>query len=292
MKGLLLRFLSRKWQSMVALLTVVTFLAGSTVPALAMDSARGGALPQPLPLFPPDNWWNLDISNWPVDANSANFISFINNGGTRRLHPDFGGNAGTGNAIYGMPYATVTNVTNADLKAVQFQYWRESDGVDHATNTSFPFYPIPPEAITQPSWVEGGDPGNVDLRSSQDRHLLIVDKDRNHLYELYNVYYQFHPRKMVRRLGSVLRHEHQQSPARYLDFRGRGWTSDSPRPGALRRSLRPECDRDSPCSSVDGACHQWLRLSCFAPGRFDIRRTAHGRTVALESKCRCYSANQ
>jgi hypothetical protein len=28
-------------------------------------------------------------------------------------------------------------------------------------------------------------PGNVDLRSSQDRHLLIVDKDRNHLYELY-----------------------------------------------------------------------------------------------------------
>ena len=174
---------------MVALLTVVTFLAGSTVPALAMDSARGGALPQPLPLFPPDNWWNLDISNWPVDANSASFISFINNGGTRRLHPDFGGNAGTGNAIYGMPYATVTNVTNADLKAVQFQYSRESDGVDHGTNTSFPFYPIPPEAITQPSWVEGGDPGNVDLRSSQDRHLLIVDKDRNHLYELYNVYY-------------------------------------------------------------------------------------------------------
>ena len=32
-------------------------------------------------------------------------------------------------------------------------------------------------------------PGNVDLRSSEDRHLLIVDKDRNHLYELYNVFY-------------------------------------------------------------------------------------------------------
>jgi hypothetical protein len=29
----------------------------------------------------------------------------------------------------------------------------------------------------------------VDLRSSQDRHLLIVDKDRNYLYELYNVFY-------------------------------------------------------------------------------------------------------
>ena len=184
------RFLAHGWPSVVALLTLVTFLTSSLVPAWAMNSARGGVLPQPQPLFPPDNWWNLDISNWPVDTNSANFISFINNGTTpRRLHPDFGGNAGTGNDIYGMPYAVVTNVTGADLKAVQFQYSSESDGVDHGTNTSFPFYPIPPEAISQPFWIEGGDPGNVDRRSSQDRHLLIVDKDRNYLYELYNVFY-------------------------------------------------------------------------------------------------------
>src|SRR5919197_60087 len=64
-------------------------------PAHAMNAVRGGSLPQPLPLFPADNWWNLDTSNWPVDPNSASYISFINNGGTRRLHPDFGGNAPT-----------------------------------------------------------------------------------------------------------------------------------------------------------------------------------------------------
>lgn len=184
-----LHLLSRKWPSIVVWMTLVTFLSASVLPAWAMNSVRGGALPQPLPLFPPDNWWNLDISNWPVASNSANYIAFINNGGTRRLHPDFGGNAGTGFSIYGMPYATVTNVTSGDLKAVQFQYADESDGVDHAANTSFPFYPIPPEAISQPYWVEGGDPANVDLRSAQDRHLLIVDKDRNYLYELYNVFY-------------------------------------------------------------------------------------------------------
>jgi hypothetical protein len=181
--------LSRQKPSIVALLTLATFLTISVIPAWGMNSARGGALPQPLPLFPPDNWWNLDISNWPVDANSGNFISFINNGGTRTLHPDFGGDAGSGNAIYGMPYAVVTNVTDADLKAVQFQYSDESDGVEHQTDSSYPFYPIPPEVISQPFWIEGGDPGNIDLRSSQDRHLLIVDKDRNHLYELYNVFY-------------------------------------------------------------------------------------------------------
>ncbi len=124
-----------------------------------------------------------------MDSNSASYVAFINNGSTRRLHPDFGGNAGSGYAIYGFPYAVVTNVASGDLKAVQFQYSDESDGVDHGTNTSVPFYPIPPEAITQPYWIEGGDPGNVDKRSSEDRHLLIVDRDRNYLYELYNVFY-------------------------------------------------------------------------------------------------------
>ncbi|HEX9264632.1 MAG TPA: hypothetical protein VF977_09695 [Candidatus Binatia bacterium] len=183
------RFLAARTSSFLAFITLATFLASSIVPSWAINSVRGGALPLPLPLFPADNWWNLDISSWPVDANSTNYVAFINNGGTRRLHPDFGGNAGSGFSIYGMPYAVVTNVSNGDLNAVQFQYSSESDGVDHAANASFPFYPIPVEAITQPYWLEGGDPGNIDLRSSQDRHLLIVDRDRNYLYELYNVFY-------------------------------------------------------------------------------------------------------
>jgi len=179
-------------RAMVAVLVAASLFAGPLTVAYAMNAARGGALPQPLPLFPPDNWWNLDISNWPVDANSGSYIAFINNGTTRRLHPDFGGNAGTAqdpNAIYGMPYAVARNITNSDLRTVEFLYSDESDGVDHTTDTSFPFYPIPPEAIIQPYWIEGGDPGSVDLRDSQDRHLFIVDGDRNYLYELYNVYY-------------------------------------------------------------------------------------------------------
>jgi hypothetical protein len=75
------------------------------------------------------------------------------------------------------------------LKTVQFQYSDESDGVNHTTDQSFPFYPIPDEAITQAHWVEGGEPGSVDRRSTSDRHLLIVDRDRRHLYELFNVFH-------------------------------------------------------------------------------------------------------
>lgn len=184
-----IRFRTSELRRLIAAITLLSFLSAPVLPALAMDAQLGGPLPQPLPLFPATNWWNLDISNWPVDQNSANYINFINNGGTRRLHPDFGGNSGTGNGIYGMPFAVLSNVNSSDLKPVQFQYWDESDGVDLQTGVSFPFYPIPNEAITQPRWIEGGDPGNIDKRSSEDRHLLLVDRDRNHLFELYNVYY-------------------------------------------------------------------------------------------------------
>lgn len=146
----------------------------------------GGSLPQPL--FPLDNWWNLDIGSAPTDPKSADFINFINSTGVKRLHPDFGGNASPGSVeIYGFPYITVDS--NQQKKIVTFDYADESDGVDHTTQQSYPFYPIPDEAITQPHWIESGPPGNVDLRSQSDRHMLIFDRDNLLLYELYNVYH-------------------------------------------------------------------------------------------------------
>ena len=171
-------------------LFLLTFSALRTAESAVTDvgPVANGALPGPFPLFPPTNWWNLDISGAPVDPNSVAFISFVNNGGTRRLHPDFGGDVSPGSVeIYGMPYAVVDGTQ--PKKAVTFQYSTESDGVDHTTNTSFPFYPIPDEVITQQHWIEGGEPGNQDLRSSNDRHLLIVDRDNKYLYELYNVFF-------------------------------------------------------------------------------------------------------
>ncbi|HEY2816111.1 MAG TPA: hypothetical protein VGK44_03140 [Casimicrobiaceae bacterium] len=149
---------------------------------------EGGAPPGPLPIFPLDNWWNTNISAAPVDPSSASFIAFVNNGGTRRLHPDFGGEASSGGVdIYGMPYAIVDGTQ--PKKAVTFDYWDESDGVDSSTHQGIPFYPLPAPAITQSHWVEGGAPANVDQRSSADRHLLVIDCTNKYLYELYNVYY-------------------------------------------------------------------------------------------------------
>ncbi len=169
-----------------ARLSAATVCVVLALTIVVVAATLNGGLPGPLPLFPRDNWWNADISQAPVDPASASFISFI--GTTRRLHPDFGGEASPGSVeIYGFPYVVVDG--SQPKQTVEFQYSDESDGVNHTTDQSYPFYPIPDEAITQAHWIEGGQPGNVDLRSSSDRHLLIVDADNRHLYELYNVFF-------------------------------------------------------------------------------------------------------
>jgi hypothetical protein len=167
-------------------LVFALFLTAAVLIPQTTGPVANGPLPGPFPLFPSSNWWNLDVSGAPVDPGSTAFIQFV--GPTRRLHPDFGGDASpTGPDIYGMPYAVVPGTQ--PKKAVQFHYSAESDGVDHQTNQSFPFYPIPDEAISQPHWIEDGYPGDVDRRAISDRHLLIVDRDHRFLYELYNVFW-------------------------------------------------------------------------------------------------------
>ncbi len=139
---------------------------------------RGGDLPGPLPLFPPDHWWNIEITSAPVDPNSAGYISFI--GASRGLHPDFGGESGDPLApIYGMPYIVVGG--NQSLVPVVFDYANESDS---GAPGRPPGYPIPDQAKTEQRWIEGGLAGN-DPRADGDRHMLIVDRDNRILYELY-----------------------------------------------------------------------------------------------------------
>jgi hypothetical protein len=150
---------------------------------LIADPVQGGSIPVPLPLFPPNNWWNLDVSSAPIDTNSGTYINFI--GPTKGMHPDFGGDAGDGD-VYGFPYIIVDG-TQPKLAVSFVEYGDQSDGVDHDTEESFPFYPIPNQAITMNGWIEGGQPGNVD--QGGDRHMLIVDRTHNTLYELYHSFH-------------------------------------------------------------------------------------------------------
>jgi hypothetical protein len=123
--------------------------------SLGIGAPLNGTLP-----FPANNAWNTDISNRPVDPNSANIVASI--GGGTGLHPDFG----TGNI--GIPYMVVSGA-QAKVPMIWTAYGAESDPGP---------YPIPSTAP-----IEGGGaaPG--------DRHVLVIDRDNNRLYEIGNSFY-------------------------------------------------------------------------------------------------------
>ena len=153
----------------------------SLVLASTAGAQPNGPLPQPLPLFPADNWWNADVSAAPVDSGSAGFIQHI--GGGTPLHPDFGGDADPFPETYGMTYISVPG-TQPLVPVTFVEYGSESDA---GAPGRPPGYPIPEEAKTQPHYMEGGYPGNAD--PGGDRHMLIVDRDHRILFELYHAHF-------------------------------------------------------------------------------------------------------
>jgi len=120
-------------------------------------------------LFPSDNWWNQEIASAPVDAQSDALIDFI--GRTRALHPDFGP------PPYGIPYIGVGG-GEPRVPVAFVEYGSESDNGFGSESG----YPIPEAAKTQPNYIEGGRAGGG---TEGDRHLLVVDRDRWLLYELF-----------------------------------------------------------------------------------------------------------
>jgi hypothetical protein len=128
----------------------------AAMPALGPGASLHGKRP-----FPPDNPWNQDISNSPVDPSSANLIKSI--GADDRLHPDFG--TVWNGAPNGIPYVVIAGTQ--PLVPVSFRsFGAESDPGP---------YPVPRDAP-----IEGGPNGNG------DRHILIVDRDRWKLYEIFS----------------------------------------------------------------------------------------------------------
>jgi len=127
-------------------------------------------------IFPPDNWWNLDISGAPLDSASGEIIDWISGrtpedpDARRRLHPDFGP------PPYGMPYVGVAG--DQPLLEVVFTAYPEES--DRGAPGRPPGYPIPDEARLLPGYIEGNEPGGG---NSGDRHLLLIDRDNWLLFE-------------------------------------------------------------------------------------------------------------
>jgi hypothetical protein len=123
------------------------------------------------PVFPTDNLWNADVSNYCVDPNSDNYIASINQD-AQYLHADFGSEAS-----YGIPYVVVPG-TQPLVTVIFNQYPAESDdgtsGSGCTITSTSGCYPFPPTAP-----VEAGS----------DHHVLTLQADPTHnnctLYEVW-----------------------------------------------------------------------------------------------------------
>jgi hypothetical protein len=127
------------------------------------EARTGSSAPPPkignCQIFPADNVWNTAIDKLPKDRRSESYIGNIGPGVT--LHPDFGSSLQSGIPFTEIgPYQRRVGIT--------FDYRDESD----LSN-----YPIPPDAP-----IEGG------LSSTGDRHILIIDRRRCLLYEIFDAY--------------------------------------------------------------------------------------------------------
>jgi hypothetical protein len=117
------------------------------------------------PAFPEDNIWNARVDGLPLDVNSDLYVQTI--GPDDNFHADFGSGLWDGGPI-GIPFIEVDG--SQPLVTISFEYADESDPGP---------YPIPPDAP-----IEGGSGG------TGDRHILLIDRDDCHLYEIYHAYPQ------------------------------------------------------------------------------------------------------
>jgi len=108
-------------------------------------------------IFPADNWWNADISNYPLDKLSGKYIAAL----PGNLHPDFGHDPD-----YGIPF----NIVPSTQKKVPVTF-------GYASQSNKGPYPIPPNAE-----IEGGK------HAGGDRHVLVLQQGVCKLYEMWEAY--------------------------------------------------------------------------------------------------------
>ncbi|GAC1346289.1 MAG: hypothetical protein NVSMB23_23670 [Myxococcales bacterium] len=113
-------------------------------------------------VFPPDNEFNRDVSNDPVDPHSNEYLAHMN-ANTLKLHADFGSNP-----TYGMPYVIVSG--NQPKVPMKFTYAHDSDPGP---------YPFPPDIP-----IQAGE------ASTGDRHAMAIDKDNCISYETWSTYWK------------------------------------------------------------------------------------------------------
>jgi hypothetical protein len=181
-------------------LTITPFVVGAAsraAPAVGSDPARlqrikaakmpaftkpvefftpqADAIVSALEVFPPDNPWNLVVSDWPLHPNSKNIIASIGANKVFRCNTDMG-------------FVLVPpDQKKVDVKLVA--YAAESDKGPYPVPDNVPIEGWPADYKRQ----QGGDKITLDdvqrdkMNKDGDRHALVVDPVNRMLYEFYQL---------------------------------------------------------------------------------------------------------
>lgn len=155
-------------------------------------------------IFPASNAWNRDVSADPVDPRSDEYL--VAEAGGANVHLDLGVRASEG---YGIPVTTVSS----RQKRVPIKFG--VDGENYGDESDHGPAPIPAGAA-----IEGGTPSRPDPAGG-DRHVLIVQRGRCILWELYHgVRVRSHGHVVAWKASSVARWDLTRNSTRHA-----GWTS-------------------------------------------------------------------
>ena len=163
--------------------------------SFAVAAGEGRPLPgaSKCPLFPRSSHWNQPIDRLPVHPRSDAIVSSI--GRSRGAHADFGSGLFEGGPI-GIPFKVVGG--RQPRVPVRFEYASESDRGP---------YPLPSNIP-----IEGG------RDSDGDRHVIVVDRSRCRLHELFAAYPEDGGRRWRAGSGAIW-------SLRSNRLRPSGWTS-------------------------------------------------------------------
>jgi hypothetical protein len=152
-------------------------LRAARMPAIdrpvSFDTPEADAILSALEVFPPDNPWNLDVSDWPLHPNSKNIVASIGAAKPFRYNPDMG--------FVLMP----PGQKKVDVKLLD--YADESDPGPFPVPDNVPIEGWPVEYQRQGLRVSLDDVQRDRPNRDGDRHAIVVDPTNRLLYEFYRL---------------------------------------------------------------------------------------------------------
>jgi hypothetical protein len=139
------------------------------------DTPEADAIVSALEVFPPDNPWNLVVSDWPLHPNSKNIIASIGPDKPFRYNPDMG-------FILVPP-----DQKKVDVKIVSYPGESDKGPFPVPENTPIEGWPAEFQRRQGGEKIILEDVQRDTLKQGGDRHALVVDPTKRMLYEFYQL---------------------------------------------------------------------------------------------------------